>query len=197
MLEQGREGGGQEHGAELLSDRGLPARWRALAGGEPVAPAAIWRIASTGILSLIGLGVAIYLTVDHFATIPLACSDTGIVNCAKVTTSNQSYFLGIPVAVLGLCFYTVMVAVNSPWAWRAADRRIHLLRLALVVVGMCFALYLVACELLIIGSICLWCTSVHVITFCIFVIVVTAAPSMLGWGGPGYSATYTDEFQST
>lgn len=161
--------------------------------GDPVEPPAVWRIAVTGLLSLAGLGVSVYLTVDHFAKIPLACSDTGIVNCTKVTTSAESYFLGIPVAVLGLCFYTVMVAINSPWAWRAADRRIHLLRLALVTVGICFALYLVACELLIIGNICLWCTSVHVITFAIFVLVVTAAPAMLGWGRATYSGRYADE----
>ena len=197
MHKQGREGGGQEHGAGLLSNGGLAARWHALGEGDPVVPPAFWRVATVGILTLIGLGVSIYLTIDHFATIPLACSDSGIVNCAKVTTSAQSYFVGIPVAVLGLCFYTVMVAVSSPWAWRAADRRVHLLRLALVVVGMCFALYLVACELLIIGNICLWCTSVHVITFCIFVLVVTAMPSMMGWGGPRYARTYVDEYQGT
>jgi uncharacterized membrane protein len=164
------------------------------ADGDPVEPPAAWRIALTGLLSLVGLGISVYLTVDHFANIPLACSDTGIVNCTKVTTSAESYFLGIPVAVLGLCFYTVMVAVNSPWGWRAADRRIHLLRLALVVVGMCFALYLVAAELLIIGNICLWCTSVHVITFAIFVLVVTAAPAMLGWGRTAYAGRYADEY---
>ncbi len=147
----------------------------------PVAPPA-WRVAVSLLLSLAGLGVSIYLTVDHFAKIPPACSDTGIVNCLKVTTSAQSYFLGIPVAVLGLCFYVVMVAINLPVAWRATDRRVHVARFALISVGMAFALYLVSAELLIIGNICLWCTSVHVVTFCLFVLIVSTVPSMLGWG---------------
>ncbi len=151
-------------------------------GGLTGSSPATWVVVASFLLSLAGLGIATYLTVAHFAKIPLACSDTGLVNCEKVTTSAQSYFLGIPVAVLGLCFYVVMVAVNSPMAWRAADRRVHMLRLALLVVGICFALYLVACELLVIGNICLWCTSVHVVTFVLFVLVVTTVPPILGWG---------------
>jgi uncharacterized membrane protein len=59
---------------------------------------------------------------------------------------------------------------------------VHIARLALAVVGMCFALYLVAAELVIIGNICLWCTSVHVITFALFVLILATVPPMLGWG---------------
>ena len=36
-----------------------------------------------------------------------------------------------------------------------------------------FVLYLVSAELLIIHAICLWCTAVHVITFILFVLIVT------------------------
>lgn len=144
---------------------------------------ASWRIWASLALSLAGLGVSIYLTVAHYVgTSALACSSTGVIDCAKVTTSAQSNFLGIPVAVLGLVFFLAMIAVNLPWAWRTADRRVHLARLALVAVGMCFALYLVAAELLIIGSICIWCTSVHAITFLLFVLVMATVPDMLGWG---------------
>jgi uncharacterized membrane protein len=192
VREQGRGGGGEGHGDELLITGG------GATDGEPVHAPANWRIAASLLLSLLGLGVSIYLTVDHFAKIPLACSDTGLVNCQKVTTSAQSYFLGIPVALLGLCFYVVMVAINSPMAWRTADRRVHLARLALLVVGICFALYLVACELLIIGNICLWCTSVHVITFLLFVLVVTTVPTMLGWGATvGYAEEHAEEYQDS
>jgi uncharacterized membrane protein len=75
-----------------------------------------------------------------------------------------------------------MVGLCSPWAWRAADRRIHLARLALAVLGIGFVLYLVAAELLIIKAICLWCTSVHVITFAQLLVVLSTVPTMLGWG---------------
>lgn len=76
--------------------------------------------ASTLLLSLSGLGISLYLTVAHYTTsMTLACPDTGVVNCEKVTTSPQSVIFGVfPVAVLGLAFYVFMVVVNSPWAWR-------------------------------------------------------------------------------
>jgi uncharacterized membrane protein len=66
------------------------------------------------------------------------------------------------------------VAIMSPWAWRASRREIHLVRLASVVVGIGFVLYLLYAELVIIGSICLYCTSVHVITFVMFVLTMAA-----------------------
>ena len=137
---------------------------------------ALWLQLATWVLALAGLGVSIYLTIAHFTETALAgCSESGLVNCTKVTTSPQSYVFGIPVAVLGLAFYLFAVAIMSPWAWRAARREIHLLRLASVVVGIGFVLYLIYAELFIIGSICLYCTSVHAITFLLFVLTMIAA----------------------
>ena len=131
-------------------------------------------------LALAGLGVSIYLTYAHFTESTLAgCSESGLVNCTKVTTSAQSYVFHIPVAVLGLAFFLFAAAIMSPWAWRAARREIHLLRIASLVVGIGFVLYLLYAELFIIGSICLYCTSVHAITFVLFVLTVIAAAA---WG---------------
>ncbi len=158
--------------AEVLSNRDDP----------PVEPAPLWRTITGFVLSLAGLGISIYLTIDHFAKIKLVCSDTGVINCQKVTTSGESYFLHIPVALLGLIFYSVMVVINSPWGWRARDRRIHLFRLVAICVGMGFALWLISAEALIIHNICLWCTSVHVITFFLFILTVATVPRMLSWG---------------
>lgn len=157
-------------------------RWLLTDGSEVTAPAPRWRPWVALLLSAAGLGISTYLTIDHFAKIRLVCAESGVVNCQKVTTSAQSHFLGMPVAVLGLAFYVVMTALNLPAAWRAADRRVHLARLVLSLLGIAFVLYLVAAELLIIGSICLWCTSVHVVTFLLLVLLVATVPTMLGWG---------------
>ena len=151
------------------------------ASGPGGAGPAVWLQLTTFALALLGLGVSIYLTIAHFTESTLAgCSETkGLVNCTKVTTSAQSYVFGIPVAVLGLAFYVFAVAIMSPWAWRAARREIHLVRIASLVVGIGFVLYLLYAELFIIGSICLYCTSVHVITFLLFVLTMFA---IAAWG---------------
>jgi uncharacterized membrane protein len=127
--------------------------------------------------------VSIYLTIAHFNTsVTLACPATSTVNCEKVTTSPQSYVFGIPVAVLGLAFYLFLAAANSPWAWRLTWPQLRWARVGSLVVGMVFVLYLIYTELFTIGAICLWCTSVHVITFALFVLVVFSAAA-------GYGAT--------
>ena len=122
-------------------------------------------------LSLLGVPITIALTVAHFTSSSiLACPSTGIINCAKVTTSAQSYFLGIPVAVMGLLFYIYLSIINSPWGFKQARLRVP--RLGSMFLGVAFVLWLISAELLIINNICLWCTSVHVITVLIFVAVV-------------------------
>ena len=144
-------------------------------------PVPLWLRLTTFLVALAGLGVSTYLTIAHFTEATLAgCNETaGLVNCTKVTTSAQSYVFGIPVAVLGLAFYVFMVAIMSPWAWRATRREVHLLRIASLIAGVGFVLYLLYAELFIIGSICLYCTSVHVLTFILFVLTVFAAAT---WG---------------
>src|SRR5579875_3900362 len=66
------------------------------------------------VLSILGLGVAAYLTYEHYTgSKTLACPSAGahsLINCAKVTTSPWSVEFGIPVAVLGLVYFAVMLA---------------------------------------------------------------------------------------
>ena len=128
-------------------------------------------------LALFGLGVSIYMTIEHFTgNTTLACSDKGLFNCGAVTTSPQSMVFGVfPVAVLGLAFFVFMVPMLTPWAWRSDRREIALARLAAVVVGIGMVLYLIYVELIQVNAICPWCTSIHVITFLLFALVTTCA----------------------
>ncbi|MBV9450436.1 MAG: vitamin K epoxide reductase family protein [Streptosporangiaceae bacterium] len=146
-----------------------------------------WLQWTTFLLAVAGLGVSAYLTYAHYTEAALlGCAESGTVNCQKVTTSAQSYVFGIPVAVLGLAFYAFAVPVMSPWAWRLArlgnstvarwvSDNLSVIRLVSIFVGVGFVLYLLYAELFMIDAICLYCTSVHVITFVLFALVVFAA----------------------
>jgi len=153
-------------------------------------PTLRWQPIVTLLLSIYGLGASIYLTYTHFQPKALLCASNGTINCEKVTTSPQSEIFGIPVAMLGLLFFVPMLLLCVPAAWRSADRRVHLARLALAVVGVCMILYLIVAELFIIKAICLWCTSVHVSTFLLFVVIATSAPVVLT---PGYGSGGQDD----
>jgi uncharacterized membrane protein len=141
------------------------------AGGYSDPPWLRWTVL---VLSVAGFGVSVYLTIAHYTSSAiLACSDSGLVNCGKVTTSPESNVFGIfPVAVLGLAFFVFMLAINSPWAWRSRQPLIPVARLASVLVGIVFVLYLVYTELFTLNAICLYCTAVHIITFLLFALIM-------------------------
>jgi uncharacterized membrane protein len=153
-------------------------------GADEDGPTTFWepslRLRVTAlVLSLLGLADSTYLTITHFESGLLKCSAHGFIDCAAVTTSPESRLVGIPVAFLGLAFYVAMTAINLPRFWKTTDVRVAWLRLAMVVSGIGFVLYLVYCELFLIKSICEYCTGVHILTFALFILVVTTFPSML------------------
>jgi len=176
----GKQGGGQPAGPSggsgggktVRSQPGAPAR-EPVAGRGAIPPAPRWLIVATLVLSIIGLGISVYLTIDHLTGAVPICTSKGIINCANVTTSAESKVFGIfPVSELGLAFFVFMVAVNSPWGWRMKHPAVRWVRLASVIVGIGFVLYLVYAELFEVGNICLWCTGVHILTFFLFALVV-------------------------
>ena len=142
---------------------------------RPARAALTWRQVVTTAACLFGVGVATYLTISHYSSSSLTCpfGGTGAIDCAKVTTSPESFVFGIPVAVLGLAFFVPMLALCLPMAWRSANRYVAPLRLGSAVVSIGFVFYLVHAELFVIHAICIWCTAVHVLTFVVFVAVVT------------------------
>ncbi len=140
------------------------------------------------LVCLAGVGVATYLTIEHFThAVTLACPETGVVNCQKVTTSPQSVFLGVPVAVLGLVFFVAMLAWNVPAAWRSPVPWLRSGRVVAAAIGMLFVGYLLYVELFVVDAICLWCTAVHVLTLALFAIV--GVGTALSTAGPGTRST--------
>lgn len=129
---------------------------------------------SLGLCSL-GAAVAGYLTYAHFtAAAVLACPDTGVINCAKVTTSSYSEVLGIPVAVAGLAFFIAMGAFCTPAAWRSRRPWLRAGRVGAATAGVAMVVWLVYVELFRLNAICLYCSAVHVLTFLLFATVLAA-----------------------
>jgi uncharacterized membrane protein len=140
----------------------------------------LWLQLVSLVLAVVGLAISAYETWAHFNGSHLAGCTTGpghhAINCTAVITSPQSLVFGvIPVAILGLAFYVAAVPLFSPWAWRLRWSRVHQLRLISVIVGIGFVMYLVYAELFQIGSICEYCTGVHIVTFLLFGITVFSA----------------------
>jgi uncharacterized membrane protein len=166
--------------SEVEAPEGVPeeSAWRPPRWASPVSL----------IVIVLGIADASYLTYAHYTDVSaLACSDKGVINCAKVTTSAQSHFLGMPVAVLGLAYFVAMFVLCLPFAWRRQERIVRVGRLFAAGGGVLMILYLIYAELFIIDAICLYCTVVHGLALILFAVIATATAS-------GTHRPLTDDF---
>jgi len=126
----------------------------AVAGnGVPVSDTVDRRLRiAIGVLCLIGIGVAGYLTYTHYEGIKVLCLSSG--GCETVQSSVYSKLAGVPVAVLGLAGY---IGILFTLAIRNDLGRIAGFGIALI--GFLFSLYLTYREIFTIKAICQWCVS--------------------------------------
>jgi uncharacterized membrane protein len=120
------------------------------------------------VLSLVGAGIAVYLTAVHYENVPLVCSTHGLIDCSRVLSSPFSVVPGtsVPITVPGLlwCIVSAALAIAGLRLLQPqVQHRIHLAQLAWSLLGMLTVLYLVYVELVRLHTICAWCTALHVI----------------------------------
>jgi uncharacterized membrane protein len=109
-------------------------------------------------LTVVGLGVATYLTVIHYAGINPLCGRNGG-GCEIVQTSEYSKLVGVPVALIGLIGYVAILAsLLAP-----ENETTRFATVAFTVIGFGFSAYLTYRELFSIHHICEWCLSSAVI----------------------------------
>ncbi len=109
------------------------------------------------VLTVIGLGIASYVTYVHYAGIKPAC--TAGESCTKVQTSVYSELVGVPVALMGLIGY---IAILSSLLVPESETS-RFATLVFTLAGFGFSAYLTYRELFSIHAICEWCVTSAVV----------------------------------
>ena len=102
------------------------------------------------VVALIGLGIASYLTIVHYAGDTPVCAIAH--GCATVQKSDYAKLAGIPVALLGVTGYVgiLLSLARDGEAWRAVTA-------FLSIVGLGFSGWLTYVEVGELNAICIWC----------------------------------------
>ncbi|MDQ6828340.1 MAG: vitamin K epoxide reductase family protein [Gemmatimonadota bacterium] len=121
------------------------------------------------LLSLLGLFVALYLTLYHMGLVgALSCS---VGSCETVQSSKYAMFMGMPVAALGLGAYVVLLAMAMAGLQLRWEESMTVSRALAAVsgVGFVFSVWLTYLELFVIHAICQWCVISAILMTLIFV----------------------------
>lgn len=107
------------------------------------------------VLTVIGIGLASYLTYVHYAGLNnLLCGKNGG-TCAAVQSSRYSKLAGVSVALIGLIGYVLILASLL----LREDERTRFATAALTLGGFGFSAYLTYREIFTLEKICEWCVS--------------------------------------
>jgi uncharacterized membrane protein len=138
----------------VLSLVAVAARW-ALRLPAHEAPFAAWIVP---VLALVGMGVAIYLTLIEFSGDQAFCGPVG--DCNAVQQSPYAFLFGvIPVGALGVIGFAAIIL-----AWAAScylpgmpHDLVEIALFCLGLIGTSFSIYLTFLEPFVIGATCAWC----------------------------------------
>ena len=102
------------------------------------------------VVCVAGVAVAAYLTYVHYQPDALICTSGG--GCETVQDSKYAVLAGIPLATLGLAAWVAALVLTI---WDSELARTLIVALALVAVA--FAVYLVILQLVVLDAVCVWC----------------------------------------
>ena len=111
------------------------------------------------LLAVVGVGIALYLTLYKFGVIGvLSCS---IGSCETVNTSKWSVFLGLPVSAWGLLAYLALLVLAMVGSTEARERSVPIAKMIAILASwsVLFSAWLTYLELFVIHAICIWCVT--------------------------------------
>lgn len=129
-----------------------------------------------------GLGISIYLTFVHFSAAQLVCTVGGPINCERVLGSGYAVIAGssVPTSAAGIVWFGISAALAAAMLLGAGRYgQLRAIQIAWSVVGLLTVVYLLFVEIVLVGALCLWCTTAHALVVVIFVLTVTLrSPSL-------------------
>lgn len=113
-----------------------------------------WVMVTIFCLALIGFADATYLTVEHYIGGIPPCAEG--FDCEKVTTSEYSKILGIPVALLGSLYYFTILLASIVY-FDTRKKVVALGIFALAPLGLLSAVWFTSLQLFVIKALCPYC----------------------------------------
>lgn len=142
-----------------------------------------WQDLAIPVLSLLGLGVAAYLTYVEASTADAICGPVG--DCNAVQNSPYAKLFGVlPVGILGAVGY---IAILLTWllmrfrsGWLSEIAPVALFGMSFF--GTLYSIYLTYLELFVIKAVCLWCLSSAVIITLLMLFSLSPAAAWVAEG---------------
>ena len=128
------------------------------------------------VVSLVGLGDSIYLTIHHYTAEPVPCAITG--GCEMVLTSPYAEVAGIPLAAFGAAAYftafalALLTVYGNSMTWKLFG--------ALTVLMAGFSGYLIYVQAELIHAFCQFCllsAGTSITLFVLFLVSLAARPA--------------------
>ena len=126
------------------------------------------------LLSIFGIADAAYLTFEHYQQVIPPCTVNHLLpiasDCGKVLRSSYSVVFGIPLALIGVFQYAfLLIALIALIIYRKKIFTYWIIFQSMT--GAIFSLYFMYIQLVILKSICIYCTLSAIISFIIFFLV--------------------------
>ena len=135
------------------------------------------------ILTLLGMGSSLYLTVLHFKILKFGtagqtlCDVSAYINCNAVLMSRFAEVGTLPLAGMGLLFY-IYLAGALIWAKVEPEKSGGTLAVPylMVVFSLLLSIFLGYVSVAVLGSLCLFCSSLYLINFLLLIILYKVVP---------------------
>ncbi|OGG48843.1 hypothetical protein A3G63_02095 [Candidatus Kaiserbacteria bacterium RIFCSPLOWO2_12_FULL_52_8] len=127
------------------------------------------------VLAFFGIADSAYLAQHETTGLPLLCNIESLTGCNVVVSSAYSQFLGVPLADLGLIFYTVLFVVAA-FEIALFNQSLRRGLQVLAVIGIVTSLYSVYTQVFLINALCIYCLVSASITILVLVLASFIEP---------------------